>query len=224
MQHLAGVSPGREDRVIAMDAGVAERRALLRPAEGLADEGVDVDDQSPVARSGARRPRALERLTQHAVELADMPERKRAQKRPQRRGRHHTMPEHIGGPARAQQITVIDAVRAQRHRRDQRHHLRALVARADTLAKHDTRVDQRLDPQPLRERPRQDDSGVRDRPLVIERDRDAIQSDRPVNMHHEGDLLSQAATAAIGRFSPAQEVILRSPPDRTGCSAGGSRP
>jgi hypothetical protein len=35
---------------------------------------------------------------------------------------------------------------------------------------------------------------------MVENHRDAIQSDRPVNMHHEGDLLSQAATAAIGRF------------------------
>jgi hypothetical protein len=34
-------------------------------------------------------------------------------------------------------------------------------------------------------------------------------------MHHEGDLLLQAATAAIGRFLPAQEVILRLPPDGT---------
>ena len=54
-----------------------------------------------------------------------------------------------------------------------------------------------------------------DRPLIVKTDRHTIQSDRPVNMHHEGDLLSQAATAAIGRFSPAQEVILRSPPDGT---------
>ncbi len=144
-----------------------------------------------------------------------MPERERPQKRPQRRGRHHPVPEHVGGAARAQQIAVIDAVRAERHRRHQRHHLRALVARAGALAEIHARIDERLDPQPPGERRRQHDSGVRDRPLIIENDRDAVQSDRPVNMHHEGDLLSQAATAAIGRFSPAQEVILRSRPDGT---------
>jgi hypothetical protein len=42
-------------------------------------------------------------------------------------------------------------------------------------------------------------------------------------MHHEGDLLSQAATAAIGRFYPAQEVILRSRPDGIAGPPGGSR-
>jgi hypothetical protein len=110
------------------------------------------------------------------------------------------MAEHIAGPARAQQIAVIDAVRAQCHRRDQRHHLRTRVPGSDTLAQHDALIDERLDPQPLRERRRQDDPGVRDRPLIVKADRDAVQSDRPVNMHHEGDLLSQAATAAIGRL------------------------
>jgi hypothetical protein len=36
----------------------------------------------------------------------------------------------------------------------------------------------------------------------------AVQSDRPVILHHEGDLLSQAPAAAISRKSPAQDVIL----------------
>ena len=50
-------------------------------------------------------------------------------------------------------------------------------------------VDQRLDPQALRQRRRQHDSRVSDRALVVEAGRDAVQSDRPVSMHHEGDLL-----------------------------------
>jgi hypothetical protein len=133
------------------------------------------------------------------------------------------MAEHIAGPARAQQIAVIDAVRAQCHRRDQRHHLGALVAGSHPLAKHDALIDNRLDPESPRERRDHDDSGVRNRPLIVKTDRDAVQSDRPGNMHHEDDLLSQAATARIGRFSPAQEVILRRPPDRTTGRHGGSR-
>ena len=92
-----------------------------------------------------------------------------------------------------------------------------------TLAEVDALIDQRLDPQPLRERRRQHDPGVRDRPLVIERDRDAVQSDRPVNMHHEGDLLSQAATAAIGRFSLLRRSFFVHAPDGTRRAAGGSR-
>jgi hypothetical protein len=42
-------------------------------------------------------------------------------------------------------------------------------------------------------------------------------------LHHEGDLLTRAATAPIGRFLPAQEVILRSHPDGHAPRIGGSR-
>jgi hypothetical protein len=215
MQHLAGVAAHRHDRVIAAHSGVAERRALLGPAERLADERVDIDDQASVAGSGTGAPRSLDRLVQDAVKLTDMPERERAQERPQRRGRHHAVPEHAAGATRTQDIAVVDAVRAERHRRHQGHHLRALVTRAGTVAEIDAPVDKRLDPQSRGERRHQHDPRVSDRPLIVERDPDAVQSDRPATMHHEGDLLSQAATAAIGRFSPAQEVILRSPPDGT---------
>jgi hypothetical protein len=209
--------------VVAAHPGIAERGALLLRAERLAHERVDVDDQPPVTGAGAGRPRALDRLAKDAVELADVPKRERSQKRPQRRRRHHLVPQHVRGAARAQHVAVVDAVRAERDRRHQRHHLRARVARSGALAEIHARVDKRLDPEPPGERRRQDDSSVGDRPLIIETDRDAIQSDRPVNMHHEGDLLSQAATAPIGRFSPAQEVILRLGPDGTRSFGGGSR-
>jgi len=42
--------------VVAASPGGAERRALLGSAERLADERVDVDDQAPVAGTGAGRP------------------------------------------------------------------------------------------------------------------------------------------------------------------------
>ncbi len=41
---------------------------------------------------------------------------------------------------------------------------------------------------------------VGDRPLGIERDPDPVQSDRLVMLHHEGDLLTRAATARDSRF------------------------
>jgi hypothetical protein len=58
---------------------------------------------------------------------------------------------------------------------------------------------ERLDPQPLRERRDQHHPRVTDDPLVVEFDPHAVQSDRPVIMHHQGDLLSQAPAAAISR-------------------------
>ena len=54
--------------------------------------------------------------------------------------------------------------------------------------------------------------------------RTPVQSDRPVILHHEGDLLTQDATALIDRFLPAQEVILRSQTGRNRrYPSGGSR-
>ena len=57
-----------------------------------------------------------------------------------------------------------------------------------------------LDPEPPRERRGEHDPSVRNRPLVIEINPQAVQSDSHVIMHHEGDLLTAAATAVIGRF------------------------
>ena len=118
MQDLAAVGAGREDRVISALAGVAERRALLGMAEDLPDERIDVHDQSLIARAGTGLPRAREAVGEHPVELAHMPERERAQERPERRRRRHAVPEDRGRAAAAQHVAVIDAVRSQRHRRD----------------------------------------------------------------------------------------------------------
>jgi hypothetical protein len=134
----------------------------------LADEAVDVDDQAPVTGPGARRPRAPERLGEHPVELPDMPERERAQERPQRRGRHGPPPEHRAAAARAQDVAVVDRVSAQQHRRDQRHHLAARIRRTHTIAKIDSLIDQHLDPDSSGERRRQHDTRVRHKPLVVE--------------------------------------------------------
>jgi hypothetical protein len=180
--------------VIAADAGIAERGALLGAAEDLADKGIDIDHQAPVARARAGRPRARQRLAQHAVELADVPERERAQKRPQRRRRHDPVAQDRSGAPRAQQVAVVDAVRAQGHRRDQCHHLRAGIRRARALTEIDALIDQRLDAQALSQACREHDPRVSDRALVIENDPDRVQSDRPVSMHHEGDLLCRPRT------------------------------
>jgi hypothetical protein len=82
VQHLAAVGAGGQQRVIAAPAGIAERGALLGAPIELADEAVDVDDQSPAAGPSAGPPRAGERLAQQAVELADVPEGERAQNVP----------------------------------------------------------------------------------------------------------------------------------------------
>jgi hypothetical protein len=54
VQDLASVGPGGEKRVVAALTGVTERGALLEPAVDLADERVDIDDQTPLTPD--RRP------------------------------------------------------------------------------------------------------------------------------------------------------------------------
>ncbi len=75
---------------------------------------------------------------------------------------------------------------------------------------------ERLKPEALSDRRDQHHPSVRDDPLIVELDLHAVQSDRLVILHHEGDLLPQAPAAAIRRKSPAEEVILHSGPDGTG--------
>ncbi|MDQ3092317.1 MAG: hypothetical protein M3R46_11820, partial [Actinomycetota bacterium] len=73
------------------------------------DEAVDVDHQPPVAGAGARLPSPLQRLPEQLVELAHVPERERAQKRPQRRRRRDPATQQPARPARAQHARVVDA-------------------------------------------------------------------------------------------------------------------
>jgi hypothetical protein len=156
----------------------------------LADEAVDIDDQPPAARSRSGVPRARQRDARHAVQLTDVPERECAQKRAQRRRRRDPAAQQPTRATRAQYVAVIDAVRAQRHRIDQRHDLAASIARAGPVgAQTHHPLRERLDPQSSGERRDEHDPGVRDRPLVIEADLHGVQSDRSVIVHHEGDLL-----------------------------------
>ncbi len=145
MQDLAGVRPRGQERVVAAPAGVAERGALLGAAEHLANERVDIDHEALVARAGASLPGTSQRVCQNAIELADVPERQRAQERAKRRGRGNLMAEQLPGPPGSQQTTVIDAVRAERHRRHQRHDLRAGVGGARPVCEPDRLVNELLD-------------------------------------------------------------------------------
>jgi hypothetical protein len=56
------------------------------------------------------------------------------------------MPEHRRGLARAQQLAVIDTVRPEHHRRDQRHELAPWVRRSGSVAEINNPINQSLDP------------------------------------------------------------------------------
>jgi hypothetical protein len=191
VQRLVAAGAGRQQRVVAELTRVPVAGALLRVAVHLADERVEVEHQPPLTGAGARLPRASQRLGQDAVELAHVPEGERAQERPQRRRGQHPVPEHQPGAAGAQDVTVGDRVGAQQHRVHQRQHLPPRPRPARSARQADRLVDQLLEPEPLRQRRRQQQPGVRDRPLVIELDLQPVQHYTLSSLHHLGDLLTR---------------------------------
>jgi len=195
--------------VIAQQLGVAVGGALLGIAVHLADEAVDIDDESAGAGPGAGLPRALKGAAEQRVEVADMPEGERTQERPERRRRRHPAAQQPSGAPGPEHVAVVDAVGAEHHRVDQRHHLAPRVGSTCPVAAQPHKLpSERLDTQPLRERRDQHHAGVRDRPLIIEHDLHAVRSDRLAILHHEGDLLT------AGRGCPTQP--------QTACSGGHS--
>ena len=203
VQHLAACRRGWR--------GSGDSRSMLRvpvarrPASGgRRPHRRSCRHRSPAAPRPGRRPparRARAPRPSSAVELADMPERERAQKRPQRRGRRHPAAQQPARAARAQHVAVIDAVGAQHHRVDQRHHLAARVRRARPVT-----------PQPHQlaaPAPRSPAAARASRPARSRR-RDTTRSSSnstrtpssPTGSSSctiEGDLLSQAPAAAISR-------------------------
>jgi hypothetical protein len=203
VEHLAGPRPRGQQRVKPALAGVAESGALLVVAVHLADEAVDIDDQALATGAGTRLPRAGQRLAEQPIELAHVPEGERAQKRAQRRGRGDPAPQQTPRAPRAQHVAVIDRVGAQHHREHQAHDLAPRVGRPGQLAAQTHAPSrQTLDPQPPSDRRGQHDPRVRDRPLIIEADLHTVQSDRPVILHHEGDLLIPGRGCPIQPLSP----------------------
>src|SRR5215211_7121087 len=209
VQDLVGARARGQQRVVAELAGVAVAGALLGVAVDLAEEAVDVDHEAILARAGPRPPRAAKRLAEHPIELADVPERKRTQERPERRRGHRPMSEDRLGPPRSEHVAVIDAVSAQQHRVHQREHLASRPRGARPTVKPNGRIDERLDPEPPPELDREHEPGVDDHALVIENDLGSVRQ----ILHHEGDLLTQAAVAPNDSFLPAQEVISHPNPD-----------
>jgi len=112
-----------DQRVEPFHPGIAATRSLLGVAVGLTHRVIDIDISQPV-RTGEQRSLPGQRREQpgvHRVELPNVSESERAQERPQRR----RCPDPTEQPlhrAVAQQVQVIDTVRASDHPRDDRRH------------------------------------------------------------------------------------------------------
>jgi hypothetical protein len=102
------------------DLGVPERGALFVVPVHRAQQRVDVQKHPLVGarqQRGALRERDQMRAS-HRGELVGMPEAELAQQDPHRRGRVH-LAEHPRRAAGAQQVRIIDAVRAAHHASDE---------------------------------------------------------------------------------------------------------
>jgi hypothetical protein len=150
VQHLPGVRAGGQDRVIPEQLRVPVGGALLQPPAHLADEAVHIDQQPLLAWPGASPPRAHQRFSQQRIQLAYVTESERPQERPQRRGCRHPATQKPSRATRPQHLAVIDAVRAEHHREQQRHHLAPRVRGTRTVVPQPHQPpSQHLDPQPL---------------------------------------------------------------------------
>jgi hypothetical protein len=108
--------------------------------------------------------------------------------------------------ARPQQIASSDRVSPGRDRMHEREQLPTRPRRPRTLTKIERLIDQPLQPEPRAQRRRQQQAGIRDQPLIVELDRDRTRPHRPPHtIHHQSDLLGEAAAAQFSRSLPAAQ-------------------
>ena len=110
--------------MVAPLAGIAVVAcALLSQSVGLADGGVQVNGQGPVAGSRPGLPSPGQQLAAHPVELTDVAPPEAAQEGAQGGWRLDRAAQGAGRPPGAQHIGVVNAVAPSQRGSDQRQHL-----------------------------------------------------------------------------------------------------
>jgi hypothetical protein len=183
-------------RVEPSDAGVAVLRALLaRAVDGL--DGVVHIEEHLTARAGQQPRHLLREVDQEPggdrVELADVPEGERAQEHPDRRRRPHPAEQVSHAPV-AQQIEVVDAVRAGEHPAHQRGQLRP--RRAGSPGNREPLLGQPAQPGPFGQRQRGHQPAGGDQVRLVEHHR---QRRRGVGELHLGDAPSWQANRTLDK-------------------------
>jgi len=171
----------RQQRVQALDPGVAAAGALLGVAVGLAQRVIHIDVGQLVGAGQQRRltGQVDQQPRRHGVELTDMTEGERAQERPQRRRRpdpgeqplHRTVP---------QQAHVLDRVRAGDHPRNQSRDLQMGIDTARPTQVH-MLADQALQLGPLRQAQDRRQASARHQVRVIEQGRNLMADSHPAD-------------------------------------------
>ena len=124
-------------------AGVAVvARPFLGQTVGLADGGVQVDGQRPVAGSGSSRPGPGQQLPADPIQLADMAPPETAQEGPQGGWRLDYAADGASRPAGAQHVGVVNAVSSGHRKGHQGHNLVARVRPARRSSEVNVTVDE----------------------------------------------------------------------------------
>ena len=161
--------------MIAPLAGVAVMAGtLLAQAVGLADGGVQVNGQGPVAGSGPSGPGPGQQLPADPGQLPDVAPPEAAQEAAQGgRGLDHT-PQDPGGTATAQRISIVDAVASGQGGGHQGHQLVADVGPARGMAQVEQLVHQFTRTQAEGQGGGQQQPGIGYQTVIIKGDMDAI--------------------------------------------------
>ena len=174
-QHVAGASSHGQQRMIAPLAGVAvAARSFLGRSIGLADGGVQVDGQRPVARASPGGPGPGQQLPAHPIQLADMPPPEAAQEGSQRGRRLDHAADGTGRSSGTQHVGVVNAVAPSQGRGHQRHHLVAGIGPAWGTAQVQVPINQLEQAQMQSQRGRKDQPSIADQTVVVEGDLDAV--------------------------------------------------
>jgi hypothetical protein len=174
VEDLSGLRPHGEQGVVAEDSAVAVGGALLLLAVHLTDRRVEVDHRLLAPRPGTERPGPPDRLGDHRVELANVPEGEGAQERAERRGGHHPKRQDLLRRSGRQSIGVVDVGRPRQDRRHQRQHLATGQCPTDSSPQAHNLVDEGFEPEADHQRGRDDQPAIGHESGVVEGHRDAV--------------------------------------------------
>ena len=161
--------------MIAPLAGVAVVACpLLGQPIGLADGGVQVDGQGPVAGSGPSGPGPCQQLPAHPVQLTDVAPAEAAQECAQGGRRFDHAAESPGRPAGAQHVGVVNAVAAGQRGGHQGNYLVPRIRPPRRISQVNVAVNELAQAQVLDESDRKEQPGIGHQAVVIEGDSDAV--------------------------------------------------
>ena len=149
-------------------------RPLLGQAVSLADGGIQVDGERPVAGSRPSGPGPCQQLAAYPVQLTYVAPAEAAQEGTQCGRRFNLAAQHPTGAAGPQCVGVVDAVAASQGRGDQGHQLVSRVRPPRRIPQVEVMVNQLTQAEIQGQGGRQDQPGIVDQAVVVEGNLDAV--------------------------------------------------